>query len=189
MKSLSPPLLPILRSSGQAELLTLILLSHPDEHSLTALAKRTKLSLATVQREVTRFEEAGLVVSKRIGNVRLVSAAQNRDVELLTELFLRSFGPCQVVAAELANVEGIDKVVIFGSWAARYLGERGHAPNDLDLLILGSPNQRQLARAVINISRRIGREVNTVDRSTSLWSANTKDPLLREIKRRPHIAL
>jgi len=189
MKSLSPPLLPILRSGGQADLLTLILLSHPDEHSLTALAKRTKLSLATVQREVTRFEEAGLVVSNRIGNVRLVCAGQNRDVELLTELLLRSFGPRHVVAAELANVEGVEKIIIFGSWAARYQGVRGLAPNDLDLLILGTPNQRQLSRAVTTVSRRIGREVNTVERKTSLWTTKTNDPLLREIRRRPHLAL
>ena len=114
-------------------------------------------------------------------------AAENRDSELLAELLLRSFGPRQVVTEELAQVEGIDQVVVFGSWAARYLGERGHAPNDLDLLILGTPDQRQLSQACLSIGRRIGREVNTVDRDLSKWTSNSDDPLIREIKRRPHL--
>ncbi len=189
MKSQAPPLLPIFRSRGQAELLSLILLSIPEERSLTQLARQTELSLATVQREVTRFDEAGLVVSRRVGNVRLVRAAETRDVELLTELLLRSFGPRHVVAEELARVEGIDQVVIFGSWAARYLGERGFAPNDLDLLILGTPNQHQLSRACLAIGRRIGREVNTVDRDPMWWTSNSDDSLIREIKRRPHLVV
>lgn len=189
MKSQAPPLLPIFRSRGQAELLSLVLLSSPDERSLTQLAQQTELSLATVQREVTRFEEAGLVASRRVGNVRLVRAAETRDVELLTELLLRSFGPRHVVAEELARVEGIDQVVIFGSWAARYLGERGFAPNDLDLLILGAPNQRQLSRACLAIGSRIGREVNTIQREITWWISKSDDPLIREIKRRPHLVV
>lgn len=187
MKSQAPPLLPIFRSRGQAELLSLVLLSSPQERSLTQLAQQTELSLATVQREVTRLEEAGIVGSRRVGNVRLVRSAKTRDAELLAELLLRSFGPRQVVAEELAGVDGIDQVVIFGSWAARYLGERGHAPNDLDLLILGSPNQRQLSRACLAIGRRIGKEVNAVDRDPTWWTSNSVDPLIREVKRRPHL--
>lgn len=189
MKSQAPPLLPVFRSRGQAELLALILLSSPEERSLTQLAHQTELSLATVQREVTRLEEAGVIDSRRVGNVRLVRAARNRDTELLTELLLRSFGPRQIVAEKLAEVEGIDQVVIFGSWAARYLGERGHAPNDLDLLILGTPDQRQLSRACLAIGRRIGKEVNTVDRDPTWWTSSSGDPLIREIRRRPHLVV
>lgn len=189
MKSQAPPLLPIFHSRGQAELLALVLLTGPDERSLTQLAQQTGLSLATVQREITRFEEAGVVGSRRVGNVRLVRAAENRDAELLAELLLRSFGPRQVVTEELAQVKEIDQVIIFGSWAARYLGERGHAPNDLDLLILGAPDQRQLSRACLAIGRRIGKEVNTVQRDPNWWTSNSGDPLFREIKRRPHLVL
>ena len=189
MKLQAPPLLPVFRSRGQAELLALILLSSPEERSLTQLAHQTELSLATVQREVTRLEEAGVVGSRRVGNVRLVRAAINRDTELLAELLLRSFGPRQVVVEELARVEGIDQVVIFGSWAARYLGERGHAPNDLDILILGDPNQHQLSRACLAIGRRIGKEVNTVQRELTWWTSKSDDPLFREIIRRPHLVV
>ena len=97
MKTLSPPLLPIFRSRAQAEILGLVLWSAPTERSLTELAQRTGVSLATVQREIERSEQAGLVVSRRVGNVRLVKSAESRDAELLAELLLRSFGPKQVL--------------------------------------------------------------------------------------------
>jgi hypothetical protein len=39
-------------------------------------------------------------------------------------------------AEELEGVEGIEKAYLFGSWAARYAGEAGRAPADLDVLVI-----------------------------------------------------
>lgn len=189
MKSLAPPLLPIFRSRAQAEILGLILWSSPKEFSVTEVSTKTGVSLATTQREISRSEKAGLVVSRRVGNVRLVRATDSRDVELLTELLLRSFGPKQIVAEELAKVDGIEKAIIFGSWAARYLGTPGYPPNDLDLLILGSPNYKQLTRACVSISKRIDLEVNSIEHDLTWWTSTTKDPLLNEIKRQPYLVI
>jgi predicted nucleotidyltransferase len=94
-----------------------------------------------------------------------------------------------VVTEELAKVDGVDNVIIFGSWAARYLGTPGFAPNDLDLLILGKPNSHQIAKANIAIQNRIDRVVNSMSRPTSWWTNTSKDPLKKEIKRRPFIII
>jgi len=48
------PLLPLLRSRLQAEVLTLVLLNAQQESSLTELASRTGVSVSSVQREITR---------------------------------------------------------------------------------------------------------------------------------------
>ena len=56
-----PPLMPLLRSRLQAELLTLVLLSPGREWTLTELAGRVGSSVATAQREVTRAEQTGVV--------------------------------------------------------------------------------------------------------------------------------
>ena len=87
-------------------------------------------------REVSRAEDAGVVVSRRVGNTRLVRALPSPITEPLTELLLRSFGPPQVIAEEFAPVGGIDGLYIYGSWAARYAGVPGRAPADLDVLVL-----------------------------------------------------
>src|ERR1700692_2488871 len=84
-----PPLLPLLRSRLQAEVLTLVLLNPQQEWSLHGLASRTGVSVSSVQREITRAEQAGVVGSRRLGNVRLVKAADSPLTASLTELLLR----------------------------------------------------------------------------------------------------
>ena len=70
----TPALLPILRSQQQGEILAL-LLGDPDlELSLTGIAARTSTPHASVHREIERAEQAGLVVTRKLGNTRLVRA-------------------------------------------------------------------------------------------------------------------
>ena len=84
-----PPLLPLLRSRLQAEVLTLAMLNPGREWSLTDLASRVGASVSSVQREITRAEQAGIVSSRRLGNVGLVKAADSPLTPSLTELLLR----------------------------------------------------------------------------------------------------
>jgi hypothetical protein len=98
-KASPPPLLPLLRSRLQAEILTLVLLGPDQEWTLTGLAPRTGASVSSVQRETARAEQAGVVSSRRLGNVRLVKAADSPLTAPLTELLLRSFGRARAAVA------------------------------------------------------------------------------------------
>ena len=115
-KSGPPPLLPLLRSRLQAEVLTLVLL-HPDrEWTMTELASRVGSAVSSVQREIVRAEQAGVMTSRRVGKTRLVKAAGSPITGPLTGLLLRSFGPRQFLADELSDVPGIESAYLFGSW-------------------------------------------------------------------------
>ena len=169
MQVQAPPLLPLLRSRLQAELLTLLLLSPGREWTLTELAGRVGASVSSAQREVARSEQAGVIRSRRLGSARLVSAAESPLTGPLTELLLRSFGPRQVLAEELAGVDGVEAAFVFGSWAARYAGEAGRAPADLDVLVIGSPDREVLDDAAQRAGARLAREVNVTIRSPRWW--------------------
>jgi hypothetical protein len=169
MQAPAPPLLPLLRSRLQAELLTVVLLTPGREWSLTELAERTGSSLSSAQREMARAEEAGVVSSRRLGSTRLVTAADSPLTGPLTELLLRSFGPRQVLAEELAGVAGINAAFVFGSWAARYAGQAGRAPADIDVLIIGDPDRDELDEAAQRAGERLAREVNVTIRSPRWW--------------------
>jgi predicted nucleotidyltransferase len=179
-----PPLLPLLRSRLQADLLTLVLLNPGKEWTLSELASRIQSTVSSVQREVARAERAGVVASRRVGNARLVTAARSPLTGPLTELLLRSFGPRQVLAEELADVAGIDDAYIFGSWAARYAGQQGRPPADLDVLVIGAPDRDALDDAAQRASERLEREVNVTIRSAQWWRAGD-DGFHTEINRRP----
>jgi DNA-binding Lrp family transcriptional regulator len=184
----SPPLLPLLRSRIQADILTVILLNPEQEWTLTDLASRVGTSVATAHREVSRAEQAGVVSSRKLGNVRLATAAPGPLTEPLTELLLRAFGPRQVVAEELANVGAVDAAYLFGSWAARYSGQPGRAPVDIDVLVVGTPDRDDLDDAAQRASRRLAREVNVTLRSARWWQHGT-DAFHTEVTTRPLIPL
>jgi DNA-binding transcriptional ArsR family regulator len=188
MQSPAPQLLPLLRSALQGEVLALILLNPEQEWSLTDLATRVGSSVSTAQREVSRAEDAGVVVSRRVGNTRLVRALPSPITEPLTELLLRSFGPPQVIAEEFASVGGIDGLYVYGSWAARYAGSPGRAPVDLDVLVIGRPDRDELDDAAQRASRRLGRELNVTIRSLEWWRNGT-DGFHTEVTSRPLVPI
>jgi predicted nucleotidyltransferase len=51
-----------------------------------------------------------------------------------------TFGPRNIIAEEVADIPGAERIIIFGSWAARYTGHPG-PPNDIDVLVIGHTNR------------------------------------------------
>ncbi|HZC41810.1 MAG TPA: winged helix-turn-helix domain-containing protein [Streptosporangiaceae bacterium] len=187
MRSAAPALLPIFRSRLQADILAALLL-HPDtEHTVTGLAERFGAAPSTVHGEVKRLTDAGLLRRRLIGRSVLVRAnPDNRLTGALTELLLLSWGPLQVVGEEFASLEGADVVLIFGSWAARYLERPGRTPNDLDVLVVGRPSRDDVYDAADRAKQRLGIPVNPVVRTPETWR-QASDPLVRQIKSGPFV--
>jgi predicted nucleotidyltransferase len=87
----------------------------------------------------------------------------------LRGLLLKTIGPAPVLARELARLEAVDEAFIFGSWAARYHGEPGPAPHDIDLIVIGEPNLDALYAACRRAEAAIRVDVNPVVRSRAEW--------------------
>lgn len=116
----APALLPIFRSRAQAELLTRLYLYPGREFSLTDLARRVEVSVPTVHREVVRLAESRLLTETTLGRNRMLGAnPAHPAAESLGRLLEVTFGP-RHVTEEFAGVAGSDRVLIFGSSAARY---------------------------------------------------------------------
>lgn len=178
--------MPIFRSRHQAQLLTQLLLNPSREYSLSELARELKVPLATLQREAQRLAEARLIRDRKQGRNRLVSAnPDNPATSPLTQLVMMSFGPAEVIAEEFA-IDGVDQVVIFGSWAARYSGQPGPPPNDIDVLVIGSAGELAIFAAADRAQRRIGIEVNPIRCTPQQWASPGDWNLLAEIHNHPH---
>ena len=136
----------------------------------------------TLHREVERLVAAGLIASRPVGRSRLLSANPgNRATGPLTELLQVTFGPRPVVEEEFGDLPGAIEVLIFGSWAARYAGHEGGAPNDLDVLVIGSPSRADVYDAADRAQVRLGMQVNPVIRTPEQWQQGD-DPLVGQIK-------
>jgi len=183
---MAPALLPIFRSQAQAELLTWLFLHAGDESSLSELARRVGVSVPTVHREAQRLVESGLVVERSLGRNRLLAAnLAHPAAEPLARLLEVTFGPRQVIADEFAAVPGADRVLIFGSWAARYAGQSGWVPHDIDVMVVGDGVDRDdLYRASDRAQQRLGLPVNPVLRSPAQWD-DPSDRLSVQLRTQP----
>ena len=56
-------------------------------------------------------------------------------------------------------MNGVERAFIYGSWATRYHNPSAPPPNDIDVLILGNPDRRALARSARVLSQELGLEV------------------------------
>jgi DNA-binding transcriptional ArsR family regulator len=183
-------LLPILRSEAQGRLLAR-LASHPDrEWSVRGLARELDLTHVTAGRELDRAERAGIVASRRDGRNRLVRFDPTHALaRSLREILLATFGAPYVVAEEFASVPGTDLVLIFGSWAARYHGDPGEPPGDIDVLVVGDDLDRERAAdAALRAEQRLGVEVQATVRRWQAWEAGD-DPFLTTLRQQPYVTV
>jgi DNA-binding transcriptional ArsR family regulator len=187
MRSDAPKLLPIFRSRHQADILTQLLLHPAEEYTVTDLSTRLSIPQSTISTEVQRLADAGLLAVRTVGRSRLIRAnTESKLVAPLTELLTLSFGPHVVIADEFAQLTDTERVLIYGSWAARYHGHRGRPPNDVDVLVIGSPDRTAMHAAATRAENRLGMPVNPVVCSTARWIA-ADDPLIQEIQASPQV--
>lgn len=189
MRSSAPALFPVFRSTSQAEILAATLL-HPDrEQTITDLSRRLGIPLATVSDEVARLVVANLLTSRKVGRSNLLRAnPRNRLVGPLAEIVLATMGPHLVVREAFRGIRGISQLLIYGSWAARYRGEAGPPPNDLDVLVVGRPDRAAVYAAADAVEQRTGLTVDPVVASLKRWTDDA-DPLIAQIKSSPSLEI
>lgn len=186
MKFAPPALFPLLRSDLQARILGRVFVGGGEE-SVAELAAAIEADPGNTAREVVRLEEGGIVVSRRVGRTKLVQAnTQAPFYRPLLDLLTIVLGPATILAERLAGIEGIVFADIFGSWAARFHGEPGPAPADIDLLVVGSPDRDDLHDATQDASRSLNRVVNPVIISQRRWNTS-EDGFIVELQSRPRV--
>ncbi|AWS41440.1 ArsR family transcriptional regulator [Streptosporangium sp. 'caverna'] len=186
MRAPPPLLLPLLRSDAVGELLAWLYLHPEDEYSTTDLAARVGTSQSTVSREMDRLVDAGLIIERRHGNLRLIRADMDTIVaKPLADLLAVTYGPAAILPPLLQPISGIDEAYIYGSWAARNANQAGSVPRDVDVLIVGSADEDKLYDAARSAERILGREVNISRISSASWTDDTDNPFLTSLRSKP----
>jgi predicted nucleotidyltransferase len=126
-----------------------------------------------------------------VGNTRLLRAAKGTPLTRpLTDLLAVTYGPLPVLTDALRSVPGTQRAYIYGSWAARYRGEVGPVPVDVDVLVVGTADLDDLEEAARRCEPALGREVNIRRISPDVWDGEgTVDPFLASVKSKPLVEL
>lgn len=185
----APALSPLFRSEQQLRLLGVLFAPEAEQLSIGELADRAGVSQSTTSHEIARLVAHGIVTDRRVGRTRLVSA--NRALPWagdLQAMLAKTVGVPALLAHALAGVKGIDEAWVFGSWAARYAGETGPPPADIDVLMVGSASLRAVRAACRTVEERIGREVNPVVLERAEW-AGAADGFAATVRNGPRVAV
>jgi DNA-binding transcriptional ArsR family regulator len=186
----SSRLLPILRSPLVGQLLGWLYLRPEESFSVTELAVRFGISQSSVSREADRLVEGGLIRAVRRGNMRLLQADLDHPLARpLTELLALTYGPVAVLSGLLSEVGGIEEAYVYGSWAARFHGEQGPPPRDLDVVVVGDADDDDLFDVARTAEGQLGREVNIHRVAARAWREPGADPFLTSVRARPLVSL
>jgi predicted nucleotidyltransferase len=152
------------------------------------LQRATGMSPASLHRELDRAETAGLVVrdvSRRPYVYRADTSSPLFDP--LHALLRMTVGVETELANALAEIDGVQAAVIYGSRAA----EASRARSDIDLLVIGNPDERRLRSTLRRLGKTLGHQIDlTLLRHREFLDLVREDnPFLRTILSRPRIAL
>jgi len=184
-------LLPLLRSQVQGDLLALLYLHPGAEYSLSEVARIIGASVKTVHTEASRLVSTGFIADRNLGNLRLVRAVTDSVVARpLADLLAVTYGPLPVLTDLLGAENGVREAFIYGSWAARYSGETGPIPNDVDVLVIGTIDLDVLDRITRTAEERLRRPVSARRVRPEVWdSSDSPDPFIASIRDRPLLRL
>lgn len=178
----------IIRSKLRSELLRLYFTNPEKEYYLRELERLLGFSAANIRRELLKLEKTGLFKTRAEGN--LVYYGLNKDYALYDELKSIIFKTIGVEGAlrEIMNTtKGIEVALIYGSFAA---GEERGA-SDIDLLIIGQPDEEKLMTEIDGLEKKLKREINYTIYSRTEYDnrKKKKDTFVQNILARPKILL
>src|ERR1700687_5606381 len=126
------------------------------------ISRRTGLDVHSVQLALTHLLKAGLVRSRRLGNLRLWSVDQtSRALADLGPVLRRETRVAEELRAGLRAMPQVRVAFIFGSVAA----VTDQADSDVDLFVVGGVDWNKVAELTQKVERNVGRPVNLV-----VWS-------------------
>ena len=173
--STAPPrLAPIFRSDTQLQVLGATYLEPERHFSIPDLVERAARPQPTVAREVDRLVEAGLLETELRSGRRSVWANTTSPIfDELRSILLKTIGPKAVLEQQFRALHGVERALIYGSWARRYRGEPGPLPQDVDVMIIGTGDVGEIRAEADFASRKLGRDVNVSVLSPEEWHSST----------------
>jgi len=172
------------KSKIRQKILKLLFANESKSFYLSEIARIAETSAGNAQRELNKLAKDGVVKSEKRANLRYYcldkKSPTHRDIENIVE---KTIG----IETELGKIfRETDKVkfaFIFGSYVK---GEKFKSDSDIDIIIIGDPDEDDLNRKINRAEKSIGREINyhTYSAIQEFRKKIKKDSFLKNVVRR-----
>jgi predicted nucleotidyltransferase len=146
-----------LMPAARVKVLAFLLLNATEEYHIREIARRAGVPLKAAQRELALLEEIDLIERHRRGHQVFVAVQTNHPLYVdLRSLLVKTEGLATPLRQALAPIEGVEAAVVYGSVAAG--SDTGRS--DIDLLVVGAPDELEFHEAVSALEEALGRSIN-----------------------------
>ena len=147
----------ITKSKIRQDLLTLFFTNPSQRYYLRELERVLGHSAGSIRRELLRFQKDNLFNTEKTGNIVLYSLNTNHPLfKELKSIVSKTVGVEGSLKKALSSMKKIKIAFIYGSYAAK----RERATSDIDLMIIGDPDTSRLNEKIIELEKRLKREIN-----------------------------
>ena len=145
------------RSEIRKKIILLFVYNQRKEFYLSEIARKVKTTPGTAQRELNRLLSQDFITFRKRGNLNIYRL--NESYALLPEIeavVRKTIGIEVELKDKLSGVKGIRFAFLFGSYAKGGL----KSDSDIDLFIIGAPDEDDVYRVVQRVEDSVGREIN-----------------------------
>lgn len=184
---MSSKLAEILFKDYRKRVLALLLLNPDKRYHVREIARITGTIAGTLNKELVRLADAGILTKVNIGNQVQYSADKNCPVyEELASILRKTAGLVEVLANALVSLEeNIDIALVFGSMAS----DKATSASDVDLLVIGDVEFSKVAKAVYPSQEILKREINPKVYTQKEWKKliAKQDGFVKEVMKQPKL--
>jgi predicted nucleotidyltransferase len=147
----------LFKSKTRKELFRLYFTNPDQDYYLRELERMLHIPVSMVRKELTRLEAEGIFLSQKKGNSTYYLLNQTYPLyEELKSIVFKTIGIQGLLRESLSKMKGIALAFIYGSFAKR----EETAQSDIDLLVVGTPDDARLAREIGKLEKQLKREIN-----------------------------
>jgi len=155
---------------------------------LRETASILKEDAGNLSKEFVKLEKSGIFVSSIRGNQKYFSLNIKHPLyKDLKSIIFKTVGIEGSLREAVNDVEGVDAAFIYGSFAAK----KEHSASDIDILIIGSPDENKLMKKIEVLEKTLQREINynVYPKKEFKRRLEKKDSFAVNIIKRPKITL
>ena len=176
----------ILSSNMRAEIFRNLFGVEKQSLHLREIERRTGFAVGTVQQEIKKLLRLDIITRIKDGN--RINYMANTDHPLYPEirnLVRKTNGLADLIKSALSTEAKIKIAFIFGSFARK----EEKAVSDVDLMVIGDIGLRKLTGLLMDVSEKLGREINPYRLTENEFTKRKKDKdhFLQEVLDSPKI--
>ncbi|MBU1007111.1 MAG: nucleotidyltransferase domain-containing protein [Candidatus Omnitrophica bacterium] len=163
--------------------------TNPDKSFyLRELERELYIPVSMLRKELMKLEQDGLFLSSRKGNLLYYSLDKGYPLyrELKTIVF-KTVGVQGALSKMLIPLKSIKAAFIYGSYAKN----EDNAKSDVDLFLIGNPDENKLVEMISKLEKELKREINynIYTNKDIKKKKRLKDPFIKEVAQSKKIFL